>query len=104
MKSQKLWWCNFCGPDGQLYGLWLLLSASNVALRTEKLLDLTYVKRIAHATVLRMHSEEEKEAAVIQVRYDKPTMRPGSQKYGNQNISVIVGQNSVRDSEDKSPH
>lgn len=48
--------------------------------------------------------ERRKEAAVIQARDDKPTVRPGSQKYGNQNISVIVGQNSVGDSEDKSTH
>lgn len=37
-----------------------VMVVQSLAIRTEKLLDLTYVKRIAHATVLRIHSGEEK--------------------------------------------
>ena len=41
-------------------GTWAFTLSNNVAIRTEKLLDLTCVKRIAHATVLRIHSGDKK--------------------------------------------
>lgn len=74
-------------------GTWAFTLSNNVAIRTEKLLDLTYARELLVSTVSRTHSTENtqwRQERKQQARGDQPAVRPGRQGCGDQTITVIV--------------